>query len=78
MNDNYTPAKITINPTDPEDGINIDTGDLTSFQMLDFLNMIQKVFAEKVVKEAQEIVGSDPKDIEKFIDFQRSSGLDNN
>ncbi len=64
---------IILTPDNKKQQANVETGDLTKFEVLDLLEGIQKVLARELVEEAESMVGKDPKRVEAYLDSLRQN-----
>lgn len=68
-------AVIKINPANEKHAMDIQTNGVSNLDMLEFLNMATKHFAQEIVKEAQELGCSSDKDFDGYIKFLRANKL---
>lgn len=68
-------AVIKINPEDPKHALDIQTNGVSNLDMLEFLNIGVKHFAQEIVKEAQELGCSSDADFDGYIKFLRNNKL---
>lgn len=63
------PCVITINPSDEANSMNIETGDVSYYEILNFLSMAQEHFAREILKRAEKAVGPDLKKQEEWMEM---------
>ncbi len=65
------PCVITIDPDGEIAGkaaVDIETGGISYFEIINYLKGVQTHFAQEILKEAEKHVGKDPKKQEKWMD----------
>lgn len=75
MNTKNNIAVIKINPSDPDNAMDIQTNGVSDLDMVEFLGVAQKHFCQKIVKEAQELGCSLDSDFDGYIEFLRKNKL---
>lgn len=68
-------AVIKINPEDVKHAIDCQTNGVSNLDMLEFLNMLTKHFAQEIIKEATELGCSSDTDFDGYIKFLRANKL---
>lgn len=63
------PCVITIQPFDKEQQMDIKTGDVSYYEIVNFLSIAQKHFAREICKAAEKSVGPDPKKQEEWMEM---------
>ncbi len=68
-------AVIKINPENVNNAMDIQTNGVSNLDMLEFLNMASKHFAQEIIKEAKELGCSSDVDFDGYIEFLRANKL---
>lgn len=68
-------AVIKITPEDRDNCMDVKTNGVSNLDMLEHLQVLSKIFAQKIIDEAKEIGCSDDIDFDGYVEFLRKNRL---
>lgn len=68
-------ATIILTPDNPANAMDIQTGGLSDWEIVEALQSLSSFLAKRIINDAKGVVGDDPKTLEQYLDYIRDNGL---